>query len=57
MLCRNGGGAEVFVMLTEKELISHAGDIIAHCHMPGLASRQLFMRHGHRAGRPQIILK
>ncbi len=47
----------MFVMLTEKELIGHASDVITHRHMPELASRQLFMRHGHGAGRPQIVLK
>src|SRR5713101_854059 len=47
--------AEMFVMPAKKELVGHAGDVIANDDVPRLHLGKLFIGGRHRAGSCQVI--
>src|SRR5437879_10019034 len=47
--------AKMFVMPAKKELVGHAGDVIANYHVACFHRREFFIGSGHRAARSQIV--
>src|SRR5260370_36304457 len=47
--------AQMFAMLAKKELICHAGDVIANDDVPRFRLRKFFIRSGHRARTARVV--